>query len=49
MMFTVQWKGWEGHPHEFTQQPWKDVKDNVYLHQYLRDNGWAKHIPQKYQ
>jgi hypothetical protein len=49
MMFTVQWKGWEGHPQEFTQQPWKDVKDNVYLHQYLRDHGWAKHIPNKYQ
>ena len=37
MTFTVKWKGYEGHPDEFTpNQLYKDLKNNVSFHEYCR-------------
>jgi transposase InsO family protein len=39
MTFTVKWKGYEGHPDEFTpNQLYKDLKNNVSFHEYCRKN-----------
>jgi transposase InsO family protein len=39
MRFTVKWKGYEGHPEEFTpNQLYKDLKNNVSFHEYCRAN-----------
>ena len=37
MTFTVKWKGYEGHPDEYTDnQLYKDLKNNVSFHEYCR-------------
>jgi transposase InsO family protein len=37
MTFTVKWKGYEGHPDEYTDnQLYKDLKNNVAFHEYCR-------------
>jgi hypothetical protein len=48
MMFMVQWKGYEGHPDEFSEVPWGNLKNNVFLHNYLRDNNMAGIIPKTF-
>jgi hypothetical protein len=51
MRFTVKWKGYEGHPDEFTpDQLYKDLKHNVYFHEYCRANKELLHlIPNQYR
>ena len=39
MLFTVKWKGYEGHPDEYTpNQKYTDLKNNVAFHEYCRAN-----------
>ena len=48
MMFKVKWQGYEGHPDEFSEVPWGNLKNNVFLHNYLRDNNTASIIPKTF-
>ena len=46
MRFLVKW---EGYPEcENTWEPWKNLRLNVKLHQYLRTNNLAKLVPKGY-
>ena len=48
MMFMVKWKGYEGHPDEFSEVPWGNLKNNVFLHNYLRENNMTSLIPKTF-
>ena len=45
LRFEVKWLGYE----ETTQEPWKNIRDNQVLHEYLFERGLGKHIPQKFR
>jgi transposase InsO family protein len=44
LSFEVKWVGYP----DTTTEPWKNVKDNLALHEYLRSINQAKHIPAKF-
>ena len=48
MMFKVKCQGNVGHPDEFSEVPWGNLKNNVYLHNYLRDNNMTSIIPKTF-
>ena len=39
--FTVKWKGYE----QTTSEPWSTMRNNLFVHQYLRKIGKEKEIP----
>ena len=41
--FKVRWKNYG--PEDDTWEPWANVRANEKLHEYLRQKGFAKHIP----
>ena len=43
-----QMKGYERHPDEFSEVPWGNLKNNVFLHNYLRENNMASLIPKTF-
>lgn len=43
LVFKVRWQGYT--PENDTWEPWAHLRDNVQLHEYLRQNNLAKHIP----
>ena len=45
LQFEVKWLGYD----DTTMEPWKNVRLNSVLHQYLRDNKLGKHIPKQCQ
>ena len=47
MEFKVRWEGYE--EDEDLWLPWKELRDNTQLHQYLRDNGMASLIPKEHR
>ena len=48
MMFMHKWRGYEGHPDEFSEVPWGNLKNNVFLHNYLRENNMTSLIPRTF-
>ena len=50
MTFTVKWKGYEGHPDEYTpNQKYSDLKNNEQFHEYCKANGLQSLIPKAYR
>ena len=50
MTFTVKWKGYEGHPDEYTpNQKYSDLKNNEQFHEYCKANGLESLIPKAYR
>ena len=47
MEFRVRWKGYGSEDDDWL--PWKALRDNIYLHQYLRRVGLAKLIPKGHE
>ena len=45
MTFLVKWIGFP----EPTWQPWEDVRDNIVLHNYLRNNNLTSLIPKRFR
>ena len=43
--FVVKWLGYE----EETLEPWGNLQANEVMHQYLRDNNLAQHIPKAFR
>ena len=49
MTFKVKWQGYEGHPDEFEDLPWSELRNNSVLHDYLRQNGMSTLIPKAFK
>ena len=45
LRFLVKWAGHE----ELTEEPWENVRECEPLHQFLKDNKLAQHIPGKFR
>ncbi len=43
LKFIVRWTGFD--PSDTTELPWKELRNNKVLHQYLRDNKMKSLIP----
>jgi len=49
MTFRVKWLGYEGHPDEFTNEPWANVRTTFALHEYLRLHNMESLIPKQFR
>ena len=49
MLFTVKWKGYEGHPDEYSPNQYKDLKNNLIFHEYCRANKLTSLIPNEFK
>ena len=49
MTFKVKWLGYEGHPDEYTNEPWANVRTTIALHEYLRNHNMASLIPKQFR
>jgi hypothetical protein len=47
LMFKVHWKGFNDEDDTF--EPWKNLRTNEVLHDWMRKNNFAKEIPEQYQ
>ena len=48
LKFLVKWVGYDDSHN--TWEPWSNVRDNIILHQYLKDNKQLKSlVPDKYK
>ena len=45
MTFKVKWQGYEGHPDEYQDLPWSELRTNSVLHDYLKTHGMATLVP----
>jgi hypothetical protein len=43
LMFQVRWQGYG--PEHDTWEPWSELRNNVALHEYLREKNLARYIP----
>ena len=41
--FLVKWKGYTDENNSW--EPWNNLKDNSFLHDYLRSHGFSKLLP----
>lgn len=46
LQFLVKWLGYDDA--ENTWEPWKELRGNSVLHEYLRENNLARLIPKSY-
>jgi transposase InsO family protein len=49
LRFHVKWVGYPDDEENNTWLLWKDLRNNIALHNYLRNNNLQKHIPQPFQ
>ena len=49
MTFKVKWQGYEGHPDEYQDLPWSELRTNSVLHDYLREHGMKTLIPTQFR
>ena len=48
LFFKVKWLGYDDEK-DNTWEPWKNLRLNIRLHQYLRDKNLTTHIPKEYR
>ena len=48
LLFKVKWIGYDDEK-DNTWEPWKNLRANVRLHEYLRNNKLTTHIPKEYK
>ena len=48
LRFQVKWRGYDD-PKDYTWEPWKELRNNAKLHDYLRKIGWKQIIPAKFK
>ena len=49
MTFKVKWLGYDGHPDEYTDEPWANVRTTIALHEYLRTHNMESLIPTQFR
>ena len=48
LLFKVKWMGYDDEK-DNTWEPWKNLRANIRLHEYLRNNKLTTHIPKEYK
>jgi hypothetical protein len=48
LFFKVKWMGYDDEK-DNTWEPWKNLRANIRLHEYLRNNKLTTHIPKEYK